>query len=48
MDFRFVDDRDLHQRLKELVHKERVLLTTILKHLREVERRKLFSDFGRS
>src|SRR5690606_12598786 len=33
-------------RTKQLVARERQLLTEVLHHLREVERRKLFSDLG--
>ena len=39
-------DQALHQQLKALAGQERELLTKILHHLKEVERRKLFSDFG--
>ena len=41
-----LNDRDLHLKLKSLVSSERELLTTILRHLREIERRKLYCDFG--
>ena len=41
-----LDDRQLHSQLKSLVSNERELLTSILRHLREVERRRLHSDFG--
>ncbi len=39
-------DQDLLRQTKELVKRERQLLTQVLHHLREVERRKLFSDLG--
>ena len=41
-----LSDEQLHQDLQTLVQGERELLTKILHHLKEVERRKLFSDFG--
>ena len=41
-----LSDRDLLSRMRQLVQKERELLTEILHHLKEVERRKLFSDLG--
>lgn len=39
-------DRELLLQTKRLVQHERQVLTKILHHLREVERRKLFSDLG--
>lgn len=39
-------DRDLISQTKQLVQTERDVLTKILQHLREIERRRLFSDFG--
>ncbi len=41
-----LSDRDLLSRMRILVQKERELLTDILYHLKEVERRKLYSDLG--
>ncbi len=41
-----LSDRDLLSRMHQLVRRERELLTEILHHLKEVERRKLFSDLG--
>ncbi len=39
-------DRELLDRTQLLVQKEREMLTDILHHLKEVERRKLYSDLG--
>jgi hypothetical protein len=39
-------DSELLSQTKQLVQKERQVLTQILNHIREVERRKLFSDLG--
>ncbi len=41
-----LDDRQLLKQTKQLACTERELLTNILHHLREVERRKLFCDLG--
>ena len=41
-------DSDLIQKLKDLVKDERAVLTEILRHLREVEKRKLFVERGYS
>lgn len=41
-------DQSLHLQLKNFVQKERILLTEILEHLQEVERRRLYCDFKRS
>ncbi len=41
-----LSDRDLLQQTQQLVQKERALLSEILQHLKEVERRKLYSDLG--
>ena len=46
MNLNYLEDQVLHQQLKGLVSSERKVLTKILNHLREVERRKLFSDYG--
>jgi hypothetical protein len=48
MDLRKISDKDLLSKTKELVSRERELLTEILRHLREIERRRLFSDLGYS
>lgn len=40
-------DRELLNNTRELIRRERALLTQILHHLREIERRRLFSDLGR-
>lgn len=39
-------DRELLDQTKQLVQREREVLTKVLHHLREVERRRLFSDLG--
>ncbi len=41
-------DQSLHHQLKNFVQQERALLTQVLEHLQEVERRRLYSDFKRS
>ena len=41
-------DQSLHLQLKDFVTQERGLLIIVLEHLREVERRRLYSDFKRS
>ncbi|MCX6118034.1 MAG: hypothetical protein NT027_10865 [Proteobacteria bacterium] len=41
-----LSDKDLHLETQALVAQERKFLTKILHHLREIERRRLFSDFG--
>ena len=41
-----LSDQELHRNLQGLVQGERQVLTKILHHLGEVERRKLFCDFG--
>lgn len=46
MNLKFLKDQVLLIQIKQLVYCERQLLTKILHHLREVERRKLFSDLG--
>ncbi|MCB0392835.1 MAG: hypothetical protein KDD58_16210, partial [Bdellovibrionales bacterium] len=46
MDLKKLKDGELLDNLKQFVHSERQLLTKILHHLKEVERRKLFSDLG--
>ncbi|MCB9025133.1 MAG: hypothetical protein H6625_02340 [Bdellovibrionaceae bacterium] len=46
MNLKYLKDHQLLARTQSLVQKERQLLTQVLHHLREVERRKLFSDLG--
>ena len=41
-----LSDRELLRQTQELVQRERALLSEILQHLKEVERRKLYSDLG--
>ena len=41
-------DQLLLEKRSNLVHREREILTEVLRHLREVERRKLFSELGYS
>lgn len=46
MNLTHLKDQELLTRTKQLVQQERLLLTQVLHHLREVERRKLFCDLG--
>lgn len=46
MNLRSIKDQELLAQTKDLVSKERHLLTQVLHHLKEIERRKLFSDLG--
>ncbi len=46
MNLKHLKDSELLSQTKQLVQTERELLTKVLHHLREVERRKLFSDLG--
>jgi len=39
-------DQELLSKTKSLVQKERELLTEVLQHMREIDRRKLYSDLG--
>ena len=41
-----INDRELLTQIKTMVQNERDLLVKILHHLREIERRRLFSDLG--
>ncbi|MCX6117779.1 MAG: hypothetical protein NT027_09570, partial [Proteobacteria bacterium] len=41
-----LSDNELHLETQTLVSQERQVLTKILHHLREIERRRLFSDFS--
>ena len=45
MNLKTLKDQELHLATKNLVEKERELLTQILKHLYEIERRRLFCDY---
>ena len=46
MNLKNLKDNELLFQTKQLVQNERQVLTKILHHLREVERRKRFSDLG--
>ena len=46
MQLKNLKDKDLLDNTKQLVARERQLLTEVLKHLREIERRRLFSTLG--
>lgn len=46
MNLKHLKDEELLSHTQQLVKSEREVLTKILHHLREVERRKLFSDLG--
>lgn len=48
MDLRRFSDQELLSRTKDLVARERETVTEVLQHLREIERRRLFSDLGYS
>ena len=48
MNLKKLKDQELLKATKDLVQRERDLLTQVLHHLREVERRKLYSDLGLS
>jgi hypothetical protein len=48
MNLNLLTDQSLHQQLKSFVCQERTLVTKVLEHLQEVERRRLYSDFKRS
>lgn len=41
-------DKPLHQQLKGFMQLERALMTKVLGHLQEVERRRLYRYFGRT
>lgn len=43
---RNLSDKDLLLSIEKLVEQEREILTAVLRHLREIERRRLFSDLG--
>ena len=45
MNLKNLKDKELHLAIKNLVEKERELLTQILRHLYEIERRRLFCDY---
>ncbi len=44
MNLRALSDKDLLRNTKNLVTQEREILTNVLQHLREIERRRLFAD----
>lgn len=46
MNLKHLNDKELLSQTQRIVRNERQLLTQILHHLQEVERRKLFSDLG--
>jgi hypothetical protein len=46
MSFKILCDQDLLTATKQLVAEERQILTRILQHLRETDRRRLYSDLG--
>ncbi len=46
MKLQSLSDRQLLQQTQQLVRKEREILSEILQHLKEMERRKLYSDLG--
>ncbi len=46
MNLKLIKDFDLIQKTETLVREERELLTSILHHLKEIERRRLFCGFG--
>ncbi len=46
MDIRLLNDTELLAHTKQLVSEERQLVTKLLHHLREVERRRLYSELG--
>ncbi len=46
MQLKNLNDTALLTRTKQLTHDERQVLTSILHHLREIERRRLYSDLG--
>lgn len=48
MNLNKLTDQSLHQQLKACVQQERTLVTKVLEHLQEVERRRLYGDFGRT
>jgi hypothetical protein len=48
MNLNLLTDQSLHQQLKSFVHQERTLVTKVLEHLQEVERRRLYCDFKRT
>lgn len=46
MNLKSLSDSDLLAKTDQLVQQERELLSKVLFHLREIERRRLFSDLG--
>ena len=48
MNLNHIKDKDLLTQMRQLIQSERDLLVSILHHLREIERRRLFADLGYS
>ena len=48
MNLNHLKDKDLLTQMRQLIQSERDLLLSILHHLREIERRRLFADLGYS
>ena len=48
MNLNHLKDKDLLTQMRQLIQSERDLLVSILHHLREIERRRLFADLGYS
>ena len=48
MNLNHVKDKDLLTQMRHLIQSERDLLVSILHHMREIERRRLFTDLGHS
>ena len=46
MNLKYLTDQDLLNSMESFAQKEREILTAVLWHLREIERRRLFSDLG--
>ena len=46
MNLKHLTDDQLHESTKEYVQKEREILTSVLYHLKEIDRRRLYSSFG--
>ena len=45
MNLKYLSDEELHQSTKDSVQKEREILTAVLYHLKEVDRRRLYSTY---
>lgn len=46
MDLQTLSDKELLHNIKNLVQREREIFTEIVRHLQEIQRRRLFSDLG--